>query len=82
MSEKEILPGDIVEVIVNQSVAGLPIGIHAGIVVDLKDQGKSIAFTDKALALRAKGMGVGQFLPVASWKECEVVRVIKGTEHR
>lgn len=81
MSEKDFLPGDIVEVIVEHAFCGLPIGVHRGVIVDIKELGKSIAFADTALAIRARSLGVSQFLPVDCWDNCEVVRIIKGAEH-
>lgn len=79
--ENELLPGDIVSVIVEESFCGLPIGVHQGIIVDLAGYGLSIAFTDVQLAIRAKGLGVGQFLDQACWGNFEIVRLMRGENH-
>lgn len=79
--ENELLPGDIVSVIVEDSFCGLPIGVHQGIIVDLVDSGLSIAFTDVQLAIRAKSLGVGQFLDRACWGNFEIVRLMRGENH-
>lgn len=79
--ENELLPGDIVSIIVENSFCGLPKGIHQGIIVNLVDVGVSIAFTDVQLAIRAKELGVGQFLDQACWGNFEIVRLIRGENH-
>ncbi|EOH94821.1 hypothetical protein [Enterococcus pallens] len=79
--ENDLKQGDIVSVIVESDFCGLPAGVFQGIVVDLKEYGKSIAFTDTSLALRAKGLGVAQFLDEATWGNFDIVRLVRGEAH-
>lgn len=79
--EIELLPGDIVSVIVEEAYCGLPIGVHQGIIVNLVGSGLAIAFTDVQLAIRAKGLGMNQFLDQACWGNFEIVRLMRGENH-
>lgn len=81
LMEIELLPGDIVSVVVEESYCGLPIGIHQGIIVDLATEGRSIAFTDPELALRAKGMKMSQFIRQNDWGYFDIGRICRGINH-
>lgn len=70
--------GDIVLVTVERSFGGFPEGVHKGIVVDLEQDGRAIAFTDVELLKRAKKLGVWQFLSRDSFDNCEIEVIEKG----
>lgn len=64
--------GDIVKVTVNSSFCGLPAGVHQGVVVDLKQEGRAIAFTDINLLKRANKNEVWSFLNYEAFGNCDI----------
>lgn len=64
--------GDIVKVSVASSFCGLPAGIHQGVVVDLEQDGRAIAFTDIKLLERANRDGVWSFLNYEAFNNCDI----------